>query len=72
MKGTEYTTKEEVLKRAEEAIGKSIKEIDQTGRIKTGKGAIGTIVEESWFGYKPNSESEPDFPEAGVLSLIHI
>lgn len=66
MKGTEYTTKEEVLKRAEEAIGKSIKEIDQTGRIKTGKGAIGTIVEESWFGYKPNSESEPDFPEAGV------
>lgn len=36
------------------------------GRLATGKGAIGTVIEEGWFGYKPNSESEPDFPEAGV------
>ncbi len=66
MEGTEYTTKEAVLKRAREAIGIPLKEIDKTGRLKTGKGAIGTTIEESWYGYTPNSESEPDFPEAGV------
>jgi len=66
MEGTKYTTKEAVLKRAREAIGIPLKEIDKTGRLKTGKGAIGTTIEESWYGYTPNSESEPDFPEAGV------
>lgn len=66
LEGTQYLTKEAVLKRAREAIGIPLKEIDQTGRLNTGKGAIGTTIEESWFGYTPNSESEPDFPEAGV------
>lgn len=66
MEGTKYTTKMEVLKRAQEAIGIPLNEIDKTGRLATGKGAIGTVIEESWYGYTPNSESEPDFPEAGV------
>lgn len=66
MEGTKYTTKEAVLKRGQELIGIPLKEIDTTGRISTGKGAIGTVIEESWYGYTPNSESEPDFPEAGV------
>ena len=66
MEGTKYLTKESVLKRAQEAIGIPLKEIDKTGRLSTGKGAIGTVIEESLYGYKPNSESEPDFPEAGV------
>lgn len=66
MEGTEYKTKEDVLKRAQEAVGIPLKNIDKTGRLSTGKGAIGTVLEESWFGYTPNSESEPDFPEAGV------
>lgn len=66
MEGTNYKTKEDVLKRAQEAIGIPLKNIDKTGRLSTGKGAIGTVLEESWFGYTPNSESEPDFPEAGV------
>lgn len=66
MEGTEYKTKEEVLRRAQEAIGIPLGEIDQTGRLRTGKGAIGTVLEESWFGYSPNSEAEPDFPEAKV------
>lgn len=66
MSGSTYDTPAKVLKRAQEAIGKKIKEIDMTGRIETGKGAIGTIIEESWFGYSPNSTAEPDFPEAGV------
>lgn len=66
MEGTKYTTKEAVLKRGQEAVGKPLKEIDKTGRLTTGKGAIGSVIEESWFGYSINSESEPDFPEAGV------
>jgi len=61
MEGTQYLTKEDVLKRAQEAIGIPMRDIDRTGRIATGKGAIGNILEESWFGYKPNSESEPTF-----------
>ncbi len=59
-------TKEAVLKRAKEAIGIPLRDIDKTGRLVTGKGAIGSVIEESWFGYAPNSETEPDFPEAGV------
>ena len=66
MKDSDYKTPYEVLKRAQEAIGIPMREIDKTGRITTGKGAIGTVIEESWFGYKPNSESEPDFPEAKI------
>ena len=66
MEGTEYTTKEAVLKRGQEIIGIPLREVDKTGRLSTGKGAIGTVIEESWYGYRPNSESEPDFPEAGV------
>ncbi len=66
MEGSDYRTKEEVLKRAQEAVGIPLKDIDLTGRLSTGKGAIGTVLEESWFGYKPDHEPEPDFPEAGV------
>ena len=44
----------------------SVSNIDKKGRLSTGKGAVGIVIEESRFGYKPNSESEPDFPEAGV------
>ena len=66
MKGSDFKTRYEILKRAQEAIGIPMRQIDLTGRLKTGKGAIGTVIEESWFGYKPNSESEPDFSEAKV------
>lgn len=66
MEGTKYTTKESVLKRGQEIIGIPMCKVDKTGRLSTGKGAIGTVIEESWYGYHPNSESEPDFPEAGV------
>ena len=66
MQGTRYTTKDAILRRAHEVIGIPLHDIDITGRLATGKGAIGTVIEESWFGYTPNSEAEPDFPEAGV------
>lgn len=66
MEGTQYVTKESILRRAQEIKGIPLRDVDKTGRLATGKGAIGTVIEESWFGYTPNSESEPDFPEAGV------
>lgn len=66
MKGTMYKTPAAILGHAQEIIGIPFKEIDTTGRLATGKGAIGTLIEESWYGYSPNSESEPDFPEAGI------
>lgn len=66
MEGSKYKTKEAVLRRAQEAVGIPMSDIDKTGRLSTGKGAIGTVLEESWFGYSPNGNSEPDFPEAGV------
>lgn len=31
-----------------------------------GKGQLGQILEDEYFHYKPNSNPEPDFPEAGV------
>ena len=66
MEGTQYVTREAILRRAQEIKGIPLRDVDKTGRLATGKGAIGTVIEESWFGYTPNSESEPDFPEAGV------
>ena len=51
MEQRKYKTKAEVLARGQEAVGKTLGEIDKTGRIATGKGAIGTVVEESWFGF---------------------
>lgn len=61
-----YNTKEKIFQRAQEVIGIPLKDIDKTGRLSTGKGAIGSILEESWFGYKINSDSNADFKEAGV------
>ena len=61
-----YNTKEKIFQRAQEVIGIPLKDIDKTGRLRTGKGAIGSILEESWFGYKINSDSNADFKEAGV------
>jgi len=66
MNDRKYKTKEEVLTRGREAIGKSFRDIDQTYKLGIGKGAVGSVVEESWFGYNVNSDSEPDFIEAGV------
>ena len=66
MEGTIYQTPAAVLRRGQEAIGIPFREMDKTGRLRSGKGAVGNVVEESWFGYTPNSDAEPDFPEAGV------
>lgn len=53
---------------AKRLMGKSLRELVGTqrrGRF-SGKGRLGQLVEELYFGYSPNSASEPDFPKAGV------
>lgn len=69
MSETPYRTKQAILARAREAEGKTFGEIDQFGRLakaSAGKGKLGLVIEESWFGYKPNSKDAPDFEEARV------
>ena len=67
-KKIEYKTQEEILIRGNEAIGKTVRQIDKYGRVDSDgiKGGIGHVIEESLYGYKINSDAEPDFPEAGV------
>lgn len=68
MKTIKYKTQEEILYRGRQAVGLTFGEIDKYGRAdsKELKGGIGHVVEESWYGYKINSDARPDFPEAGV------
>lgn len=39
---------------------------DANTHMKIHKGGLGTLIEKYHFGYEPNSNSEADFPEAGV------
>lgn len=69
MPNNEYPTKESVMKRAQELVDAQITfgKLDASGRLSDrNKGDLGQIVEEEWYGYKPNSNAEPDFAEAGV------
>ena len=43
-----------------------IREDVQTYADKNRKGGLGNFIEERFFGYKANSESEADFKDAGV------
>lgn len=45
-----------------ESVGEAPVRYDDPDR----KGGLGNLLEEQYFGYKANSESEPDFVEAGV------
>ncbi len=69
MPNTEYPTKESVMKRAQELVDARIPfgSLDVSNRLSLrNKGDLGQIIEEGWYGYRPNSDSEPDFAEAGV------
>ena len=63
-----YHTPEEIMQKADEAIGKTFGSIDKTDRLKNekAKGGLGQVIEESLFEYKVNSDARPDFEEAGV------
>jgi len=62
-----YTTKEQVHARACQAIGKTVKELQENMGIKTsGKKSIVGDAWESWFNVEKNSIAGPDLLEAGV------
>ncbi|RYJ43716.1 MutH/Sau3AI family endonuclease [Flavobacterium beibuense] len=53
---------------AKQLLNKSLRNVLGEGIVQnyTGKGRLGQLLEDSYFGYKPNSNSEPDFLDAGV------
>lgn len=67
----QYATKKAILERALQLIGIPFKDIDTKGILKSGKGAIGNLIQESWFGIPVNSDPRPDFIEADVELKAH-
>lgn len=62
-----------ILKHAKQLEGHSLSEyLKSVGQLalyksaKHGRGKLGNEVEEYFFGYKPNSNPEPDFPKVGL------
>src|SRR5690606_4744658 len=41
-------------------------DVEQEAATMKGKGDFGQLVEKLYFLYEPNSNAEPDFPDAGV------
>ena len=72
----EYQTPEQVRTRAEELVGMTFRDVLDLGIAPEGvereynsrryKGGMGNLLEERFFGYRANSDREPDFAEAGV------
>lgn len=60
--------RDSILTHARIMLGKSLREVhaDKIEKNYKGKGGMGSSVEELHFEYDINSESEPDFNEAGV------
>ncbi|MDW0113268.1 Sau3AI family type II restriction endonuclease [Sporosarcina saromensis] len=63
-----YQSEKELLYKAQQAEGKTFGEIDKSGRVQNerSKGHLGQIIEESFFGYQVNSNSEADFADLGI------
>jgi DNA mismatch repair protein MutH len=53
---------------AKRLLNKTLKEVlgDESVQKYSGKGKLGQALEDLYFQYKPNSNSEPDFSEAGL------
>ena len=69
MENQNYQTPNDVLRRAMQLVRsrRTFGNLDVTGRLSdTNRGDLGQIVEENWYGYAPNNDAEPDFPEAEV------
>ena len=72
----EYRTPEQVMERASRLEGMTFQDVLDLGIFADGvvreynsrryKGGMGNLLEERYFGYRANSDREPDFAEAGV------
>lgn len=63
-----FENEKELMKKAQEARGKTFKELDRYNRLskKGATGALGNIIEESFFGYKVNNVAGADFANLGI------
>lgn len=68
MKRKEYdiTSAQSIVNYGMKLLGHSLRELHPEAKIFNGKGGLGTSVEYFHYDYNPNSESRPDFPEAGL------
>ncbi|MBR2155147.1 MAG: hypothetical protein IJ901_11115 [Bacteroidaceae bacterium] len=68
MKQKEYdiTSAQSIVNYGMKLLGHSLRELHPEAKIFNGKGGLGTSVEYYHYDYEPNSESRPDFPEAGL------
>lgn len=68
MKQREYniTSPQSIVNYGMRLLGHSLRELHPDAKIFNGKGGLGTSVEYYHYDYEPNSESRPDFPEAGL------
>ena len=72
----DYQTAEQVEKSAAQLVGMTFRDVLDLGIYPEGvvreynsrryKGGMGNLLEERFFGYRANSDREPDFAEAGV------
>ncbi|WP_275114295.1 Sau3AI family type II restriction endonuclease [Staphylococcus simulans] len=60
-----YDTKEMIQKRANEIVGKTLKELSRDGIVTSTKSSFGDAFE-NWFGKEKDNLSLPDMAEAGV------
>jgi DNA mismatch repair protein MutH len=61
--------KKSIIEYAKMLIGKSLRDTCNPEILKhsyEGKGNFGQVLEKFYFGYEPNSNSEPDFKEVGM------
>lgn len=70
IKDGRHYSKEDIILISESAMGKSLEEIMTSKLIKIGedrnKGGLGQLIEYYLFDMENNSESEPDFLDAGI------
>ena len=74
----DFSDERSLLRYAKKLEGHTFREVLALGIMPAGaerqngygaaafRGGVGTLVEERYFGYRANSNPEPDFPEAGV------
>ena len=55
-----------IIKYGKLLLGHSLKELYPDAKLFKGKGGLGNSVEKYHYEYEPNSESHPDFAEAGL------
>lgn len=65
-KAYDITSATSILNYGKLLLGHSLRELHPEAKLYKGKGGLGNSVEKYHYEYEPNSESEPDFPEAGL------